>query len=150
MRTPKDLFDAVQSRDRERVRELLQRHPESAVARDADGVTALHYAAESGDREIVTMLLDAGADINARDLRFHATPAGWAIEYLRERGGLLGIEIEDAVHAVASGDERWVERYVTRFPALREAVDRNGTPLAAHARNSGNREIARLFRSVPE
>lgn len=43
------------------------------------------------------------------------------------------------------GDEGLVQRYVARFPALCDAVDRNGTPLRVHAGNSGNREIARLF-----
>lgn len=140
-----DLFDAVRSRDRDRVREILRRHPDAVSARDADGATALHYAAESGDREIAVMLVDAGADINARDGQFHATPAGWAIEYLRRRGALLGIEIEDAAHAIASGDAEWVRRFLARFPSLREAADRGGTPLEVRARESGNGEIARLF-----
>jgi Ankyrin repeat len=121
-----DLFDAVRSRDRERVRDVLQRHPESVSARDDIGATALHYAAEIGDRAIVTTLLDAGADINARDGQFNATPAGWAIEYLRERGGLLGIEIEDARYAAANGDEQWLRRFTERLPALRDAVNRDG------------------------
>lgn len=142
------LFEAVHARDTNRARELLQRHPESVAARDAMGATALHYAAENGDRETVSVLLDAGADINARDWRFNATPAGWAIEYLRQRGGLLGIEIEDAAHAIVSGDDRWAERYLTRFPALREAVDSNGMPLKELATRSTNRNIARLFGDI--
>jgi hypothetical protein len=36
-------------------------------------------------------LHESAADINARDDRFDATPAGWAIEYLRGLGGLLAI-----------------------------------------------------------
>ena len=144
MRNP-EFFEAVRARNHNRVREILQQHPGSVAARDEDGVTALHYATESGDREIVRLLLDAGADVNARDLQFHATPAGWAIEYLRQSGALLGIEIEDAAHAIATGDERWVERFLTRFPGLRDAVDRTGTPLSVLAQNCGNRNIARLF-----
>ncbi len=66
------LFAAVRAGNREAVREVLERSPESAAARDQDGATPLHYATESGDRGIVAMLLDAGADLNARDLP-HAT-----------------------------------------------------------------------------
>lgn len=84
-----ELFAAVRAGQRDKVFDILKEHPESAMARDSDGATALHYAPESGDREIVEALLDAGADLNARDLRFGATPVGWAIEYLRERGALL-------------------------------------------------------------
>lgn len=142
---PDDLFAAVRARSHQLVREVIQRRPESVTARDSDGATALHYATENGDREIVAALLEAGADINARDLRFGATPAGWAIEYLRQRGGLLGIEIEDAKFAIVNGDEPFVRRYLSRFPALRNAVDRNGTTLKQHAKDSGNQQISHLF-----
>lgn len=140
-----DLFEAVRSRDLDGVREILARNPESVSARDAGGATALHYAAEIGDHTIVDALLDAGADINARDSRFGATPAGWAIEYLRRRGALLGIEIADAADAIARGDKHLIERYLTRFPSLRDAVDRDGTPLKEHALRCGNDAIVSLF-----
>jgi hypothetical protein len=140
-----ELFTAVRGRDREKVLHILKQQPQSATARDADGATPLHYAAESYDRDIVEALLAAGADVNARDLRFGATPAGWAIEYLRQAGALLGIEIEDAADAIAKGDERLVKRYLTRFPALVDAVDKSGTPLKELARKSPSSEVARRF-----
>jgi len=145
MRFTGDVFTAVREGNREAVAEILKQHPESVAARDRDGATALHYATERGDREIVALLLDAGADINARDGRFDATPTGWAIEYLRQRGGLLGIEIEDAKWAIAVGDQGLLDRYLARFPTLRDAVDKLGTPLKVHAKNSGHREIQELF-----
>jgi hypothetical protein len=140
-----DLFNAVRSGEAEKVQSVLERHPESAMSRDADGATALHYAAENGHQEIVVLLLDAGADINALDARFGATPAGWAIEYLRQRGALLGIEIRDTVDAIAHGNVELVRRYVSRFPALIDATDAHGTPLRVHALRSGLGEIAQLF-----
>lgn len=140
-----DLFAAVKAGDLERVREILTTDRASVHAKDARGATALHYAAEAGDRNIVEALLDAGADVNARDLQFGATPAGWAIEYLRQRGALLAVEIEDVRDAIANGNERLVERYVSRWPALREAIDATGTPLRTHALESGIAEIMRLF-----
>ncbi len=142
---PGELFAAVRAGDHARVREILQRNPEAALARDGDLATALHYATESGNRAIVQALLDAGADINARDGRFDATPTGWAIEYLRQRGGMLAIEIEDTAYAISRGDADLVRRYVARAPTLRDAVDKSGTPLRVRAEASGNREIGRLF-----
>ena len=140
-------FQAVESGDVERARILLAAHPELARARDAEGATALHYAAFHGHRPLVDLLLAAGAELNARDARFGATPSGWAIEYLRELGGLLAIEIEDVLHAIQTRDARWARRLVTRHPALVDATDAHGKPLAAHARESGDPEIAGLFAS---
>lgn len=43
----------------------------------------------------VQELVRQGAEINATDVEFGATPTGWAIEYLRELGGVLAIELND-------------------------------------------------------
>ena len=77
--------------------------------------------------------------------RFDATPSGWATHYLRELGGLLAIEIEDVLHAIRTRDAQWVERLVTRHPALTMSTDVSGKPLADHAHDSGVPAIARLF-----
>jgi ankyrin repeat protein len=140
-----ELFAAVETGNADRVQDLLTSDPSLVRERDGDGATALHHAAERGHRNIVTLLQDAGADINARDGRFNATPAGWAIEYLRERGALLAVEIEDLLFAIREKDVRWVRRLVTRWPALAQASDLRGQPLSKHASESGNEEIARLF-----
>jgi hypothetical protein len=139
------LVRAVESGDIDRVRNLLAAHPELARARDAEGATALHHAAFHGHRALVTLLCASGAELNARDGRFDATPSGWAIHYLRELGGLLAVEIEDVLHAIHTRDAAWVRRLVTRHPPLVHATDARGTPLAVHARESGDPEIAELF-----
>ena len=43
------------------------------------GKTFLHGCAENGDRSVAAVLLDAGADINARDLELKATPLAAAV-----------------------------------------------------------------------
>ena len=138
-------FSEVERGDVETVRAMVAAAPRLARARDAKGATALHVAAFHGHRAIVELLLAAGADINARDGSFGATPAGWAIEPLRERGALLGVEIEDALFAIRRGDAELLERLVTRHPALAKAVDREGKPLAEHAARSANPEIGRVL-----
>jgi ankyrin repeat protein len=58
--------------------------------------TALHMTIESGAIEIAALLLDAGADPNIRDDKYHATALGWAeffgrtdfANLIREKGGL--------------------------------------------------------------
>jgi hypothetical protein len=145
-----ELFSAVGSGDEKRVRELLAADPAAARLKDDAGATPLHYACLNGHRKIVEALLEQGADINARDDQFGATPAGWAIEYLREAGGLLGIEIDDVLFAIRRNDAAWVQRFLTRLPALAWAKDIQGEALADHADESGNDEIAQLFSATRE
>jgi ankyrin repeat protein len=82
-----ELFSAVASGNTERVRELLASDPGSARGKDDEGATALHYAALNGHRKIALALVEQGADINARDERFGATPAGGRLNTCVRRAG---------------------------------------------------------------
>jgi len=124
-------------------------HPEIINQRDETGATALHYAAFGGHRGVVQALVEQGADINAGDSQFGATPAGWAIEYLREFGGFLGIELDDFAYAIRRGDVDWVARFLKRFPALRGICDTQGKPFKLLAEQSGNPGITKLFETMP-
>lgn len=140
-----ELIEAAKRGDLEQVRGLLQAGRELVNQRDESGATPLHYAALNGHRPVVQLLVQQGADPNSRDRQFGATPAGWAIEYLREMGGYLAIELDDLAYAIRTGDVRWAARFLERFPALREASDTKGTPFRKLAVESGSREIAELF-----
>jgi ankyrin repeat protein len=65
-----DILARMMADDRERVHE-----------RGGDGQTPLHFAKS---RAVVDLLLDAGADIDARDVDHRATPAHWMLD--RKRG----------------------------------------------------------------
>ena len=140
-----NMIEAVKQGELERVRAILESDERLANQRDESGATPLHYATLNGHRQIVQLLLERGADINSTDSQFGATPAGWAIEYLREMSGYLAIELDDLAYAIQLGDTRWVARFLKRFPLLRQASDTNGIPFQRLARESGNREIAGLF-----
>jgi ankyrin repeat protein len=140
-----NLIEAVERGDLADVTGILEVHPELVHERDESGATALHYAAFGGHRPIVEQLVKQGADLNATDGRFGATPTGWAIEYLREMGGFLGIELSDLAHAIQRGETEWVARFLHRFPALRSARDTQGKAFKVLAEQSGNQEIAKLF-----
>ena len=78
-----DFFVAIKAGDVGRVTQLLDDDPRLLEGRDETGATPLHFAALNGHRELVRLLVDKGADVNCLDVEFGATPAGWAIEYLR-------------------------------------------------------------------
>ena len=48
-------------------------------AHDDDGATALHAASWAGSADTVALLLTHGADLNARDTRWHSQPLEWAL-----------------------------------------------------------------------
>jgi hypothetical protein len=139
------LVEAVNQGDLDRVNAILNGNPSLVHAKDASGATALHHAAFHGCREVVRLLIERGADPNARDTEFGATPAGWAIEYLRELGGYLAVEFEDLAYAIRCGDARWVARFLRRFPALRDARYGDGPTFRELAAQSGHPEVASLF-----
>ena len=126
---------------------ILAADPTLANQRDDTGATPAHYAAFHGHSQVVRRLAQHGADINSRDDIHGATPGGWAIEYIRELGGYLAIELDDLAFAIRNRDTGWVARFLTRFPALRNANDPTGTPFRQLARESGGPEINRLFDS---
>lgn len=141
------LIEVAEKGSVEEVRSILESHPELINANDESGATALHYAAFGGHRTVVEVLVQHGANINTHDARYGATPTGWAIEYLREMGGFLGIELDDFAHAIRRGDVEWSARFLQRFPKLRDATDKHGIPFRELAAQSGNPAIARMFES---
>lgn len=93
-----DFFAAIRSGNVVWARELLTQEPALLDARH-DGGTALHHAATSNDRAMVTFLLEAGADLNARDDTYQMTPIGWAneegheamVRFLYDRGAEIDL-----------------------------------------------------------
>ena len=75
-------FDACARGDVEAVRALLAQDPElvrvTNPAADHAGWTGLHTAAQQGHLDVVRLLLDRGADPNAREAGDHTYPLHWA------------------------------------------------------------------------
>jgi ankyrin repeat protein len=106
------LVEAVKSGDRAAALALAGDAAEVAAA-EADGTTALHYAVQRNDTELVARMLRAGADVNAAN-RYAVTPLKLAaingdaklLETLLDAGGdvhALGKDGETLLMTVARG-----------------------------------------------
>ncbi|HEX5301394.1 MAG TPA: ankyrin repeat domain-containing protein [Streptosporangiaceae bacterium] len=74
------LADAADHGHTEAVRLMLDLgFPPGTRSEQDDGATVLHLAASAGSPATVRLLLDRGADIEARDTTWNATPLEWAI-----------------------------------------------------------------------
>ena len=74
------LTDAADHGHTEAVRLMLDLgFPPGARSEQDNGATALHLAAAAGSTGTVRLLLDRGADIEARDTAWNSTPLEWAI-----------------------------------------------------------------------
>jgi ankyrin repeat protein len=79
--------------------------------RNGSGEQPLHTAAYAGNAEVVRLLIDAGADLEARDARFGGTPLAYATVGSGERDGQPGNWAEAVrllIDAGASRDEAWI------------------------------------------
>jgi len=102
--------------------EMIERNPDCVHERGGDGQTPLHFAQS---REVVDLLLEAGADIDARDIDHRATPAQWMLDRTRGRGryGLASYLAErgattDIFLAAALGLEERVRDLLSADPTL--------------------------------
>ena len=74
----KAMITAARNQDLRRLRKLVAANPALVKGQDAGGSTLMHHAAAFGTREVLELLLKAGADVNARNGR-GATPLHWAV-----------------------------------------------------------------------
>ncbi len=102
----------------DRVRALLASDPQLVHARGGDGQLPLHFAATV---EIAAILLDAGADIDARDIDHESTAAQYMASIRPHRHDVARFLVSrgaqaDILMAAAIGDLALVERILNHDP----------------------------------
>ena len=127
------LMDAVHANDSSRVAELLARHPElksrlnTPLPGSDFGAPAITCAVEHGNRELIQILLQAGADINARSDWWAGsfgvldTAQPDLVPFLLERGARL-----DAHSAARLGRLDDLRRFVATDPKVVRARGGDG------------------------
>jgi ankyrin repeat protein len=146
---PAQVADAVMKRDIEAVRELLKSGADVNAAQ-GDGMTALHWAARSGDAELTQMLIFAGANVKASTRLGGYTPLMMAAEqgHAPVIAALIagGADVKDAnatgttplMFAAAAGDARSVQILVENGSEI-DAVEKSMGQTALMFAAAGNR-----------
>lgn len=112
-----DVHAAARLGKMDRLEELLSGDPELVRARGGDGQTPLHFAASV---EVAALLLEHGAEIDARDVDHESTPAQYMVKdrqevarYLVERGAST-----DLLMVAAIGDRALVSEHLAVDPRV--------------------------------
>ena len=133
----------------------LRDNPKTSIDNTA-GYTPLHAAAWHGNLSAIAVLLRHGADVRARDEKYHGTPAGWAdysghkeARNLILRGPIDIIEaiqydLIERVRAVLEEDPPSLDRPFRDYGLFPWDAEAWHTPLA-YAVTRGREEIVRLF-----
>ena len=114
------------------------------VKNDVSGSTPLHWAAANGHVEIVRLLLQNGADVNAKD-RWDGTPLHWAaseghidiLHLLVENG--VDLEAQDNVgwrvlhEAADCGHLPFIQELISRYHVDINAREKNGATALSFA-----------------
>jgi hypothetical protein len=94
----------------------------SLHARNGFGEQPLHSAAYHGNAATIRLLLDAGADVDARDARFDGTPLAFATVGSGELAGKTGDWIETARLLIEAGASRQ-DVWTSEKPPSEEVMD---------------------------
>jgi len=152
-----DVFLSAMIGNVERAKWWIAEEPGSATAISADGWTALHLSAFFNQPEVARVLIDAGADVNARSTNqsantpLHAAVAGRASDVVRlllERGAHVNARQHGgwtALHSVAqNGDTELARVLIAAGADVRARADNQQSALDL-ALTKGHQEMSQLL-----
>lgn len=122
----KAILKAAKNGDLTSTRTLLAKQPSLIATRDTDGSTPLHCASWKGHVEIVELLLENGADIQARNQNDH-----WG---------------DTPLHAAAHGNQKAVAKILIARGADVRAVNSSGRTPLQETEFHNARAVAKLLK----
>jgi ankyrin repeat protein len=158
---PLDVFEAAQTDNVDRLRDLLDADGALARAYSRDGFTALHLAAYYDAPNALRLLLDRGADLEAvtknflTNMALHAASAA-ALGYLEacrillERGANVNAKQHGAntpLHTAGFRGDRELAELLVRHGADPSITNDEGQTAADVARSRGSSQVSALLRA---
>jgi len=120
---PQEIFEALQKRDVQAVKALIDQSPQLVDSRDSNSRTPLHYAALGGDAGFINFLIDKGAKLELQDAR-----------------------VKTPLHLAAMNDrQEAVAALLKRGAALETRDDYQRTALVLCARERGQAATGRVL-----
>ncbi len=150
-----EIHQAVKEGKFDTVKNMLEKAPDLVNAVDSDGLTPLHLASEHGHQHIVELLLQKGADINAKS-GFKRTPLHFAASSGRYEIVKLFIEKDAELNendsfiltpifqAAYNGHQNIVEMLLSNGINLSD-TEKNSVTLLHAAAISGNPELVEML-----
>jgi hypothetical protein len=149
------LYYAARLGFRDLANHLIANHPEHVNARGGSEVTPLHVAASAGHSDILSFLIEHGADINGRGI-FGCTPllrvSGMsrleAGQFLLNRGADIDVQTDDKITALmyaSAGGHAEFARMLLERGAMIDARGFFGRTALHFAAQNGETEVARLL-----
>lgn len=153
---------------------MLAENPARVHERGGDGKTPLHFARS---RRMVDLLLEAGADLDARDIDHRSTPAQWMLgdepdearvelaRYLVERGASVDIflaaalgltdrarallEADPSLFGLRTSQGEYAEKPPSSYHIYQWTIGPNLTPLQVAARFKRHETLEAMKRIAP-
>jgi hypothetical protein len=152
----KNLTDAVEKGDATRFQELLNANTDLIDATNSEGMTLLQVAAAKQDEHIVSVLLERGADVNARDKNGN-TPLPMAasggntnlVTLLIAKGADVNSRADNGptpLLAAVASDQKAVVELLMQHGAHLDATDANGRTALQLAVALNREAIAEMLR----
>jgi ankyrin repeat protein len=127
------LIEAVEESDFRRAQKLIAKGAD-VNQQNSYGYSALHVAAASGDAKVVKLLLEAGANVNARN------PTGSALARAAQQGNaeIVRLLLQAGADVEAKDDSGWTPLFSAAMTGGAETVEvllRAGVNINARANN---------------